>query len=94
MTLTWDELACPDQNGPILGHVIKYTPDGGTASTDQLPLGSNEVIGLTSCIRYTLRVAAQNDAGIGTFSSPLTVVTSGIGEVLLHMHIGCVCMCT
>ena len=80
VTLTWDEVPCSDQNGPILGHVIRYTPDGGTASTAELPFGNNQLIGLASCTRYTLMVAARNDAGIGIFSPPLPIVTSGIGK--------------
>ena len=80
ITLTWDELSCSDQNGPILGHVILYTPDGGTASTAELPFGNNQLIGLASCTRYTLMIAARNVAGIGVFSPSLSVVTSGIGK--------------
>ena len=92
VTLTWDEFPCFYQNGPIIGHVIRYTPDGGTAFAAQLPFGSNQIIGLEPCTRYTLMVAAQNDAGIGIFSSSLSVVTSGVGKFLkLIVHGPCVC---
>ena len=83
VTLTWDELPCFNQNGPLLGHVIRYTPDGGTAFTAEIPFGSNQIIGLEPCTRYTLMIAAQNDAGIGIFSSSLSVVTSGVGKFLM-----------
>ena len=81
--LTWDELPCFYQNGPIMGHVIRYTPDGGTAFTAQLPFGRNQIIELEPCTRCTLMVAVQNDAGIGIFSSSLSVVTNGIGKFLM-----------
>ena len=80
VTLTWDELPCFYQNGPILGHVIEYTPDGGTTSIAELPLGSFLLTRLEPCTKYTLMFAARNDAGIGVFSSPLSVVTNGIGK--------------
>ena len=80
VTLTWDELSCSNQNGPILGHVVQYIPDGGTASTAELSLGTNQLNGLASCTRYTLMIAAKNDVGIGVFSPSLSVVTSGIGK--------------
>ena len=83
VTLTWDELPCFSQNGPILSYVIRYNPDGGTALTDELPFGQNQINGLEPCTRYTFIVAARNDAGIGTFSSPLSVVTSAVGKFLL-----------
>ena len=81
ITLTWDDLPCSDQNGLLLGYVIKYTPDDGTTSTASLPIGSNQITGLTPCTRYTLTIAASNDAGISVFSPPLSVITIGIGNV-------------
>ena len=87
VTLTWDELPCFNQNGPTIGHIIRYTPDGGTAFTAQLPFGSNQIIGLEPCTTYTIMVAAQNDAGIGIFSSSLSVVTSEAGKSsVLFVH--------
>ena len=84
VTLAWDEVPCSDQNGPIVGHVIRYTPDGGSASITQFPFGGNKhLIGLDTCTRYTLMVSAQNDAGFGLFSPPLSVVTSGNGKPFL-----------
>ena len=80
VTLTWDELPCSVQNGPLSGYVISHTPDGGTTSTAALPIGSNEITGLTSCTKYTFTIAAWNSAGIGTFSPELAIITSGIGN--------------
>ena len=81
VNLTWDELSCPDQNGPLLAYVISYTPDGETASTSESPVGNNhQLTELTPCTRYTLMIAAQNGAGIGDFSPSLSVITSGIGK--------------
>ena len=69
---------CFDQNGPLLGYVIEYTPDGGIASATLLT-GDNQLTGLAACTNYTLRIAAQNDAGTGEFSSPLSVITNVTG---------------
>ena len=79
ITLTWNILICFDQNGPLLGYVIEYTPDGGRASTTLL-MGSKQLTGLIACTKYTLRIAAQNDAGTGDFSSPLLVITNETGK--------------
>ena len=79
ITLTWIDLLCFDQNGPLLGYVIEYTPDGGMASTTLLT-GDNQLTGLAACTNYTMRIAAQNDAGTGEFSSPLCVITKETGE--------------
>ena len=80
VTLKWNDIPCSSQNGPLLGYVISYTPDGGTTSTASLPIGNNQITGLTPCTNYTLMIAAENDAGIGGFSSPLSVLTDGIGK--------------
>ena len=80
VTLTWDELPCSDQNGPLLGYVISHIPYGGVPSTAALPIGSNEITGLMSCTKYTFTIAAWNSAGIGPFSPQLTIITSGIGN--------------
>ena len=82
LTLTWHELSCSDHNGAILGYVIRYTADGATAFTTELTFGSNQaqLTGLVSCTIYTFTVAAQNDEGIGVFSSPLSVFTSRSGK--------------
>ena len=79
VTLTWNDLLCIDQNGPLLGYVIEYTPDGGKASTTLLT-GDNQLTGLAACTNYTIRIAAQNDAGTGKFSPPLSVITNETGE--------------
>ena len=80
VTLAWNELPCPFQNGPISGYVIEYTPDGGTPSITSL-IGNSQLTGLTACTKYTLRIAATNDVGISDFSPSLSFVTSEIGKV-------------
>ena len=81
ITLTWDEIPCTDQNGHLLYYIISYTPDGGKTTTAALPIGNYQLTGLASCTRYTLMIAAENDAGIGDFSLSLQAITSGIGKV-------------
>ena len=82
VTLTWNELPCTVQNGPLLGYVISYTPDDGTTNTTEVVIGNNhQLIGLTPCTRYTLSIAAQNDVGTGNSSTPLIVDTSENGMV-------------
>ena len=79
ITVTWDDLPCPLQHGPISGYVIEYTPDGGTPSITGLS-GNNQVSGLTNCTKYKLRIAALNNVGSSDYSLPLSVVTSEIGK--------------
>ena len=79
VTLTWNDLPYIDQNGPLLGYVIEYTPDGGMTSTTLLT-GDNQLTGLAACTNYTMRIAAQNDVGTGEFSSPLSVITNETGD--------------
>ena len=79
VTMTWNDLPCVDHNGPLLGYVIEYTPDGGMTSTTLLT-GSNQLTGLAACTNYTMRIAARNDAGTGEFSLPLSVITNVTGE--------------
>ena len=80
ITLTWDEIPCSNQNGPLLHYNISYTPDGGKTTTAALSIGSDQLTGLMACTNYTLMIAAENDAGIGDYSSPVAVITSGSGK--------------
>ena len=80
ITLTWVEIPCSDQNGRLLHYNISYTPDCGITTTAALLIGNNQLTGLTACTNYTLMIAAENDAGIGDFSPPLAVITSGSGK--------------
>ena len=76
----WNEIPCSNQNGPLLHYNISYTPDGGTTTTAALSIGNNQLTGLTPCTNYTIKIAAENDAGIGDYSPSLTVITSGSGK--------------
>ena len=40
------------------------------------------ISGLDSSTNYTIEVAAVNSAGIGTYSSPITVLTNGMFIVI------------
>ena len=82
ITLTWDELPCPDQNGRLLNYRINYIPVSGTPiTTAVLPIGTNSLNGLMPCTNYTFMIAAENDAGVGDFSPPVHAITTGIGNV-------------
>ena len=82
VTLTWNELPCFAQNGPLLGYVISYTSDGKTTPITELVISNiHQLTGLTPCTRYTLNIAALNDAGAGVSSMSLVVVTSENGKV-------------
>lgn len=71
LSLTW---TAPSSNGgsTITGYRIEYTPSGGSAQT--LNTGttatSYELSGLVNDTAYTVRVAAINAAGVGSYSSP------------------------
>ena len=71
MTISWDEVPCSGQNGPITGYLLYYT---NTTFNDTVNItgGDNRqynLTGLTPYTNYTVTVIAYNDAGTGPSSS-------------------------
>ena len=89
--LSWKAIACPDQNGRILRYLIRHDyelPNGAFAEdqseTGELPNGTFAEqqsyithLNLRPNRNYSVQVAGVNDAGVGTFSPPIKLVTPG-----------------
>ena len=71
MTISWGEVPCSGQNGPITGYLLYYT---NTTFNDiaNITGGDNRHYNLTTLTpytNYTVTVIAYNDAGTGPASS-------------------------
>ena len=71
MSVSWNEVPCNGQNGPITGYLLYYT---NTTFTDTVNItgGDNRqymLTGLTPYTNYTVTVRPYNDGGIGPTSS-------------------------
>ena len=71
MSVSWNEVPCIGQNGPITGYFLYYTT---TISNDTVNItgGDNRqyiLTGLTPYTNYTVTVKAYNDAGTGPTSN-------------------------
>ena len=67
LIVSWDEVPCSGQNGPITGYLLYYT---NTTFSDTINItgGENRSFTLTELepyTNYTVTVAAYNDVGIG-----------------------------
>ena len=70
MTVSWDEVPCSGQNGPIMGYLLYYT-NIIFSDTINITGGENRSYTLTELIpqtNYIVRVSAYNDVGTGPTS--------------------------
>uniref|UniRef100_A0AAY4C1U3 SDK1 protein n=1 Tax=Denticeps clupeoides TaxID=299321 RepID=A0AAY4C1U3_9TELE len=78
LRVSWDEPV--EKNGIITGYLVSWEEQGVVTSrvTHTMPNTTLEykVTGLTSLTTYTLEVAAQTEAGVGTFAS--STISSGV----------------
>ena len=76
----WNALDCEKQNGPITKYILEYTTgDTSLAAFDDTT--SYKLTELVPCTNYTIRVAAVNEAGIGSFSEAVSAITKASGQV-------------
>lgn len=89
ISLTW---TAPSYNGgsTITGYVIEYTPAGGSASTvnTNSTNTSYNITGLVNDVNYTIKVAAINAFGTGTYSLTTTSAPTTIVGPLLSFAAG------
>ena len=67
MTISWDEVPCSGQNGPITGYFLHYT-NATFSDTVNITGGDNrqyKLTTLTPYTNYTVTVTAYNDGGTG-----------------------------
>ena len=81
--LSWKAVPCPDQNGRILRYLVRhdYELPNGTFAEQQSETSQNDfkitLLNLRPNRNYSVQVAGVNDAGVGTFSLPIQLVTPG-----------------
>ena len=85
MTVSWDEVPCSGQNGPITGYLLYYT---NTTFSDTVNItgGDNRQYNLTTLTpytNYTVTVIAYNDAGTGPASSDVIQQTGEAGKSMI-----------
>ena len=84
LRLSWQLPSTINYNGPITGHVIRYT-GGGTSGMRNVNSGTTHTIsGLVAYVDYSVTVAAVNVNGTGPFSSAV-VGRSGEASELNNM---------
>ena len=84
MRVSWNEVPCIGQNGPITGYLLYYT---STTFNDTVNItgGDNRQYILTGLIpytNYTVTVRAYNDAGIGPTSNEIIQQTVRSGKYI------------
>ena len=89
MNVSWDEVPCIEQNGPITGYLLYYT---NTTFDDTVNIigGDNKqysLTGLTPYTNYTVTVRAYNNAGIGPTSNETIQQTVESGKYTLIFSI-------
>ena len=72
LRVSWQLPSTINYNGPITGHVIRYT--GGGTSDMMMNVNStitHTISGLVAFVDYSVTVAAMNVNGTGVFSNPV-----------------------
>jgi len=79
---------CIHQNGDITGYSVRYGELGGRKALIVSGSAATEVtiFGLTHNTHYTVEVAAVNNAGIGHYSNPITLITDGKGKGVIEIN--------
>ena len=82
MTVSWNEVPCSGQNGPITGYLLYYT---NTTFSDTVNItgGDNRQYNLTTLTpytNYTVTVIAYNDVGTGPANSEVIQETGEAGK--------------
>ena len=77
VSLSWREVPCIQQNGPIAGYAVRYYATCGAYRDVQqyksVRTLDDIIDGLTPNTEYAFQVAAVNANGTGTFSEPITL---------------------
>ena len=60
MTISWDEIPCSGQNGPINGYLLYYT-NATFRYTLNIIGGDNRQYNLTPYTNYTMTITVYND---------------------------------
>ena len=79
ITVGWEEVDCLLRNGMITGYTAQAVRNGVVEGTASVGGDARQatISGLESSTEYSVQAAAVNSAGIGLFSPPITIMTSG-----------------
>ena len=81
LRVSWQLPSTINYNGPITGHVIKYT-EGGTSNMMNVNSGTTYTIsGLVAYVNYSVTVAARTVNGTGPFSNAVVQRSGEDGEL-------------
>ena len=85
LMVSWEIPSTINYNGPITGHVIRYTRDG-TSDIMNVNSGTTHTISeLVTFVNYSVTVATVNVNGTGPFSDPV-VGRSGEDSELNYLY--------
>ena len=93
VTISWESVECIRRNGLITHYIVGYARDGANSQwhvnvtvniTNQDDGGSYTATGIDNTTRYTFKVAAVNEAGVGLYA---TVSTNGSGKLQTNYQI-------
>ena len=75
--LSWKEVLCVQQNGPVTGYIVRYHATCGAdrdVQQNKSVVTAGDIIdGLTPNTEYVFQVAAVNVDGTGPFSELITL---------------------
>ena len=75
ITVQWGMVPCIHRNGEITGYSVQYGETQNMRVSGNSSGGMATISGLSPATMYTVVVAAENSAGTGDYSDPLTVET-------------------
>ena len=92
ITVQWGPVNCVHRNGEITGSSVQYG-EMGSESTQNMRVSGNSsggmatISGLSPATMYTVVVAAENSAGTGDYSDPLTIDTPDSECITCIIHV-------
>ena len=85
LRVSWQLPSTINYNGPITGHVIRYTRDG-TSDMMNVNSGTTHTIsGLVPFVDYSVTVAARTVNGTGPFSNPVVQRSGEDSELNIYL---------
>ena len=87
--VSWNEVDCSNQNGPIIGYLLKYS-NLTYSETVNITNGNKRtytVNNLNQNTSYTFTLAAYNDGGFGPHSEEMTLQTGLLSFISLHLYL-------
>ena len=85
ITVSWDEVPCSGQNGPITGYLLYYssTMFSNTINITGRDNRQYNLTTLTPYTNYTMTVTPYNDGGTGPASSKVIQQTKEAGKSVI-----------